>query len=63
MTSKIKMGIDVAMRLISAGTEIYAVLKDKEDITEEELLDIINRENDEQAAARAELVAALKREE
>jgi len=55
---KLNAAITIGFNLIKAGMEIVA-LKDKGDLTEEDLIAIIERENAEQANARAALLYLL----
>ena len=59
-SEKIVAGIEIGLNLIMAGTEIVNLLKDKDDITKEELLAIIKRENQEQAKAFSKIEEILQ---
>ena len=56
--AKIIAGVDIAMRLVSKGLEMYEVLK-KDDLTEDQILALIDIVNDEQEKAKSDLQALL----
>lgn len=58
--TKINAAIGIAFNLISSGVEIYNALKNKDNLSNDELLAIINRENEEQDKARQKLKELLE---
>lgn len=57
--TKILALIDVATGLFKSGAEILALLKNKTEISDDDLKAIINKQNEAQAAASAKLHALL----
>lgn len=57
---KLNAAIGIAFNLITSGVEIFNTLKGKEEITNEELLALIDRENNEQVEARQKLKDLLE---
>jgi hypothetical protein len=60
MEKNMLAAIQAAIGLITAGTEIFMLLKGKESLTDEEIQAIIDTQNEKQAAARAALLELLK---
>lgn len=56
---KLNAIITIASSLVRSGFEILQTLKDKDDISDEDLLALIERENSEQEAAREKLKALI----
>jgi hypothetical protein len=52
---KILVGLDIAFGLVKAGSEIYNLLKGKTDLSDDDLKDLIDKQNEAQATARQKL--------
>jgi len=61
--NKIIVTVTVAQSLIEAGYKIMDLLKRPEELTEEQLLEIIAMHDEAKESARAQLVAAIKARE
>lgn len=59
---KVIAAINVAMGLVKSGYEIYEMIKNNENLSEKDFLDVIDRENAEQEAAKQRLKELLKNE-
>ena len=58
-SATVKAALGIALGLFQAGREILDVIKDSDDLTVEDLQDIIAKENDAQTRARDELEELL----
>lgn len=56
---KLAVAVDIAFNLIDAGSEIYRILKASEDLSDDDILSLIQKENAKQDEARAALEALL----
>lgn len=57
---KINVTINIASGLIAAGTEILDILKEKRDISDIELLELIEKHNTAKEEARNLLIQSIK---
>lgn len=53
---KIEAGVTIAFSLIQTAMEIYDTLKSNRNLSEQDLMALIDRQNDAQAKARAGLL-------
>lgn len=60
MSPELVAAINAALGLISAGTQIVETLRDKGNLTAEQLQEIIDKQDAAQAEARAALLALLQ---